>query len=434
MKDLINWLNERTKEYDTGHPTVSDKEYDDKYFELICMEKETGIIYPDSPTQKINYQVVNKLSKVEHNHKMLSLDKTKDINDIKNFLGKEDFLAMCKMDGLTCSLHYINGRLIGAETRGNGTIGEDILHNALVIPSIPNYIACKDELIIDGEIICTYKDFVEFSEDYANPRNFAAGSIRLLDANECAKRHLTFVAWEVINSWEDKEKLEECFKELQSLGFIVVPRFKCQMDVIEDIPETIKSIAQAMGYPIDGVVFKFNNRKYAKSLGETAHHSRAAMAFKFYDETYETTLQNIEWGLGRTGVLTPVAIFNPIDDGESIVERASLHNISIMYETLGEYPYIGQKIWVGKSNQIIPQIYRADKEYYTDIEDLKLHDLPTTCPVCGGDTEVINNDGVKTLICTNPNCEGKLLNIIDHFCSKKGLDINETFSTFGFHF
>lgn len=424
MKDLINWLNERTKEYDAGHPTVSDKEYDDKYFELICMEKESGIIYPDSPTQKIDYRIVNKLNKVEHNHKMLSLDKTKDVEAIKSFLGDKEYCAMPKMDGLTCSLKYSNGKLVSAETRGNGLIGEDILHNAKVIPSIPNTIAYKDELVVDGEIICTYKDFEEFSELYANPRNFAAGSIRLLDAKECETRKLTFVAWEIIKGFEETTILTKRLILLNKLGFTTVPTMSSSSaEHTSDIIGALTSIAKTMSYPIDGIVFKFNDCAYGHSLGETAHHFKNAIAFKFYDELYETELKNIEWSLGRTGVLTPIAIFNPVDDGESVIERASLHNVSVMYETLGEFPHIGQKIKVGKSNQIIPQIYEADKDTVVYIEDLKLHNIPTVCPVCGKNVKINDNDGIKTLVCDNPNCEGKILNIIDHFCSKKGLDI-----------
>ena len=424
MKDLINWLNERTKEYDAGHPTVSDKEYDDKYFELICMEKELGIICPNSPTQKIDYRIVNKLNKVEHNHKMLSLDKTKDVEVVKSFLGDKEYCAMLKMDGLTCSLKYLNGKLVGAETRGNGLIGEDILHNAKVIPSIPNTIAYKDELIVDGEIICTYKDFEEFSELYANPRNFAAGSIRLLDAKECETRKLTFVAWEVIKGFEETTILTKRLISLNKLGFTTVPTMSSSLvEYTSDIIGALTSIAKTMSYPIDGIVFKFNDCTYGRSLGETAHHFKNAIAFKFYDELYETELKNIEWSLGRTGVLTPIAIFKSVDDGESVIERASLHNVSVMYETLGEFPYIGQKIKVGKSNQIIPQIYEADKDTVIYIEDLKLHDIPTVCPVCGKIVKINDNDGIKTLVCDNPNCEGKILNIIDHFCSKKGLDI-----------
>ena len=197
---LVAILNDATKKYDEGNPIITDEEWDNKYFELKQLEEETGLVLPNSPTQVITYEVVNALSKAEHNHKMLSLEKTKSSKEVLDFVGNKLFLAMCKMDGLTCSLTYRNGELVAAETRGNGLVGEDILHNAKVLSSIPRKIPYTDELIIDGEIICTYNDFQEFSNQYRNPRNFAAGSIRLLDAKECAARKLTFVVWDVISS------------------------------------------------------------------------------------------------------------------------------------------------------------------------------------------------------------------------------------------
>ena len=194
IRTLIDFLNENTKYYDEGKPRITDKQWDESYFELVNLERETGIIYPDSPTQSIFYENVNKLNKKEHNHKMLSLEKTKNIEDVVSFFNQKQFVAMCKMDGLTCSLTYKDGQLISAETRGNGIVGEDIIHNARVIPSIPKQIPWTDELIIDGEIISTYKNFERFDNEYKNPRNFASGSIRLLNADECNKRGLTFIA------------------------------------------------------------------------------------------------------------------------------------------------------------------------------------------------------------------------------------------------
>ena len=198
IKELIDFLNYHTKLYDEGNPEITDKEWDNAYFELQQLEEKSGIYYPNSPTHCVSYQAVNKLEKIEHNHKMLSLAKTKSVVEIIEFLNEQDSIASWKLDGLTCSLRYLNGELISAETRGNGIIGENILHNALVVPSIPKKVNYKDELIVDGEIICTYADFEPFSNEYKNPRNFASGSIRLLDSAECAKRHLTFMAWDVI--------------------------------------------------------------------------------------------------------------------------------------------------------------------------------------------------------------------------------------------
>ena len=418
LVSLIEYLNARTAEYDAGHPTISDKEWDDKYFELICLERELGYTLKHSPTQYVPYEVVNQLEKVEHNHKMLSLDKTKEIEAVQSFVGNKPFIAMAKMDGLTCSLHYKNGRLVGAETRGNGLTGENILHNAKVIPSIPNTIPYKDELVVDGEIICTYKDFDDFAADYRNPRNFAAGSIRLLDANECSRRKLTFVAWDVLKGLDDILFVSERLLKLAQFNFTIVPMMKSAYEAIADLPSVINSLATMNGYPIDGIVFKFDDIAYGRSLGETSHHFKNAIAFKFYDEVYETALRSIEWSMGRTGILTPVAIFDTIDMDGSEVSRASLHNLSVMEELLGEHPHIGQLVRVYKANMIIPQIDSADKT-----SEGELLAAPSVCPLCGEPVEIIDNDGVKVLMCLNSNCEGKLINKLDHFCGKKGLDI-----------
>ena len=223
IRTLIEYLNARTKEYDNGCPTISDVEWDNKYFELQRLETLNGIYYDDSPTQSISYEVVSSLEKVIHNHDMLSLEKTKSLNEVEDFLGTVPYLAMCKMDGLTCSLKYVDGILVSAETRGNGQVGENILHNAKVIPSIPNKIPYKEEIIIDGEIICSKHDFVKFENEYKNPRNFASGSIRLLDSNECSKRKLQFIAWDVINGFNHLENLSEKLILLKGMGFIIAP-------------------------------------------------------------------------------------------------------------------------------------------------------------------------------------------------------------------
>ena len=419
QQNLVDKLNYYTEKYDEGRPEISDKEWDGLYFELVSLEKETGKILPNSPTSSISYTVVNQLEKVEHNHQMLSLEKTKSIEEIKNFIGKKPYLAMCKLDGLTCTIHYLDGKLISAETRGNGIEGENVLHNALVINSLPNFINYKEELIIDGEIICTYKDFKDFEDEYKNPRNFAAGSIRLLDSKECAQRKLTFVAWEVIKGLDQYNFLSEKLDFLQkALGFNVVPRL-VNLPIGEDVIEQVKTFAKILEYPIDGAVFKFDDIVYGQSLGQTAHHFKNAMAYKFYDETYETQLLDIEWTMGRTGTLTPVAIFNTIDIDGADVSRASLHNVSIMAELLG-YPFVGQTIFVYKANQIIPQVYSAETE---DREGKPLIAIPQVCPICGQGLTVRCELGTKMLVCANPACEGKLINQLDHFCGKKGLDI-----------
>lgn len=423
LAKLISYLNARTAEYDAGHPTISDKEWDDKYFKLVQLENELQFTFPSSPTQQVYFETVSELEKVEHTHKMLSLDKTKDIDDVINFLGNKPFLAMCKMDGLTCSLRYENGHLVKAETRGNGIVGENILHNARVIPSIPNSIPTKDTIEIDGEIICTFEDFSDFSNDYKNPRNFAAGSIRLLDAEECAKRKLSFVAWDVITGFDDCNLLSEKLEKIKQWGFITVPYITSDIESVKDIPHILFSISQNEGFPIDGVVFKFNDIAYGKSLGETAHHFKNAIAYKFYDSTYEAVLEDIEWSMGRTGILTPVAIFNPIEIDGTQVSRASLHNVSVMEAVLGDKPYKGQKIFVFKANMIIPQVAEADKDFNENLKEENIIHIPNVCPICGEPIVLTNNNSIKFLLCTNNECPGKLINRLEHFCSKKGLDI-----------
>lgn len=362
MKILIDQLNTATIAYEEGHPFMSDEEWDNLYFTLQTMERDTGEFLPNSPTQKIIYQTVNKLNKVTHNHPMLSLDKTKDLEDVKAFLGDQIWVAMMKMDGLTCSLTYEKGKLVAAETRGNGEIGEDILHNALVIKTIPKRIPFLEHFVIDGEIICTAQDFEEFKEEYKNPRNFAAGSIRLLDSKECESRHLNFIAWDVIEGLPNANSFVDRLLIANTLGFITVPTYSSDGQNLDELISTIQLVARNIGYPIDGVVFKFNDVEYGKSLGRTSHHFKNAIAYKFYDETYETCLLDIEWTMGRTGQISPIALFETINIDGSEISRASLANISIMKKTLGEHPFVGQIIEVSKRNQIIPKIERAKDE------------------------------------------------------------------------
>lgn len=425
IRKLIDELNYYTKLYDEGKPEISDKEWDDKYFLLQKIEQKTGIYYEDSPTQRVNYQVVNKLNKVEHSHPMLSLDKTKSIDEVKSFLGNKPHIAMAKMDGLTCSLTYENGRLVAAETRGNGIIGEDILHNALQIKSIPKRIEYTNKLVVDGEVICTYEDFENFKDEYKNPRNFASGSIRLLNSEESANRHLTFIAWDVIEGFKDNDFLSTRLKELGELGFTYVPFFydnSIEDNRVEHAIDEIKIFCNKIGYPIDGIVFKYDKVSEYLAAGRTDHHFKGGIAYKFYDDEYETKLIDIEWTMGRTGQLTPIAIYEDIDIDGTICNRASLHNLSIMEEQL-YIPYKGEKIWIAKMNMIIPQVVKKQwiANEYKPGENVFYP--PEVCPICGESTSIHKDNDSKVLYCDNPMCEGKLLNKLDHFCSKKGLDI-----------
>ena len=416
--EAVERLNYLTKKYDEGCPEVSDKEWDDLYFRCCEYERETGDIDPDSPTAQVNFDVVSTLKKVTHNHPMLSLDKTKDIKVLTAWVRKFVFcIVMAKMDGLTCSLCYENGKLVSAETRGNGIVGEDILHNAKVMDSIPKTIPTKERTIIDGEVICKYDDFEEFSGEYKNPRNFASGSIRLLDSQACAGRGLTFVAWDLISS---DANFNEKLKTLADLGFIVVPyEVVVDPDNLEEQQERLRKTCADLQYPIDGLVYRINDDATWKAQGKTDHAFQGSYAFKFYEEEYPTELINILWSIGRTGILTPVAQFKPVEIDGSTVQNASLHNISILRETLGDMPYVGQNVQVFRANMIIPQIARADRNY----QGHTLLQVPTVCPCCGQPL-VIDNSGVaEVLKCTNRDCQAQVEGRLLQFIGKHGLDI-----------
>lgn len=415
MLPLIEELNKATEAYDKGQPLMSDKEWDNKYFELEKMERYCNYAYPHSPTQSIHYKEVDKLIKAEHNHPMLSLAKTKKEEDILNFVKSKEYITMLKMDGLTCSLLYEKGKLIKAETRGNGRSGEDITHNAMIIPTIPKHIDYLDTLIVDGEIICNLQDFEDYKDKYANPRNFAAGSIRLLDNKECAKRHLTFIAWDWINS--NEKTLVEKLNNLWAFGFTTVPYIINSFNVEEMI-----NTAKKFSYPIDGLVVKFNDCAYYNSLGRTDHHYKGGLAFKFADDSIISYLEDIDYEVSRNGVLTPVAVFEPVELEGSVINRASLHNLTILRNILGDQPYKGQELEIIKANMIIPQIISSETKV------LKLEDYPnkifapTHCPSCGELLVIECENESEVLKCKNENCPCRLINQMEHFFSKKGIE------------
>lgn len=413
IKFLTKELNRHTELYDKGVPEISDKEWDNMYFELVELEREWGYILPNSPTQKVNYTAVNELQKVKHNHPMLSLDKTKDIGGIKSFVGNKDWIAMLKMDGLTCSLLYENGKLVRAETRGDGEVGEDVTHNVMVVPSIPKRIPYTDRLVIDGEIICKLDDFKEFEGEYKNARNFASGSIRLLDSNECAKRKLTFVAWDVIGK-PKSHSLCAALAWLRDLSFTVVPLLRGSYHSIEDVM-CLKQIAEDYSYPIDGLVFKLDNPIEYELMGRTDHHFRGGLAYKFYNETYETKLIDIEWSQGKTGTLTPTAVFKTVQIDGCDISRASLHNISII-KKLGLTNNC--TVYISKRNEIIPCVESCLPDGDSAII------VPKYCPICNGETEVVTENTSEVLMCKNSNCLGKLLGKLKFFVSKPAMNID----------
>lgn len=414
IKALVEELNKYCEAYYSRNESlVSDYEYDEKFDRLLMLEGESGIVLSNSPTNRVGTEVVSALKKVQHNHPMLSLDKTKNPNDIIKFIGKNKALAMLKLDGLTISLRYNKGVLVSAETRGNGIVGEDVLHTVKTFTNVPLKINYEKELICDGEAVIDYDTFNKINDSlpvqYKNPRNLAAGSVRQLDSKISSERGVKFILWKCIKGYEGNsfmESLDFC----SSLGFDAVPYVE-----VSDVKEAIKELKTHTEIPIDGIVFSYDDIAYGKSLGSTGHHVRSQMAFKFYDEEVETVLKNIEWTMGKTGILTPTAVFEPVELEGTTVERASLHNVSIMKELELSY---GDTITVYKANQIIPQV--------KDNLDRSLTDIcfpPKKCPICGADLEVTKENATEVLMCTNAACEGKLINRISNFVAKSGMDI-----------
>ena len=433
LKEVTEQLNHyRDSYYNNSESLISDKQYDDLFDELQSLEEETGIVMSNSPTNTVGYEVKSKLEKVKHSHPMLSLDKTKSIDELKKFVNNRDCLLMCKMDGLTVLLTYENGELIQAETRGNGEEGEIITHNAKVFENIPVHIDYKEHLEVEGEAIITYDDFEKINsklpenEKYKNPRNLVSGSVRQLDSNIAAQRHIKFIAWKVPYVIKEKYEIKtmvDRFSLIEELGFETVPQIiiKSWEKHYDEYIKVLKEIAQEKGFPIDGLVMTYNDISYGKSLGMTGHHPKHSLAYKFYDDIYPTELLGVEFTMGKTGVLTPTAVFKPVEIDGTVVERASLHNISIMKE-LG-ITHKGQTVNVYKSNQIIPQIDSVEEDDIEITDDNMI--IPVeNCPICGADTEIIKDNESEVLMCTNPDCNGKLLGQLSHFVSKNAINID----------
>lgn len=426
IKELVKQLNyHRNLYYNESRPEISDFEYDKLFDELVKLEEETGLVLATSPTQTVGYEVRSSLNKVVHNHPMLSLDKTKSVDDVIKFLNGKDGHIMAKMDGLTCSVRYLNGRLVSAETRGNGEIGEDILHCAKTIKNLPIEINCLDEVIIDGEVIISYDDFEKINatlpedEKYKHPRNLASGSIRQLDSSIAAKRNMKFIAWKLIKGIDNNSFFDR-WVFMDYLGFDVVtmrliPHQLITKDFIEDSIISIKEDAKKEGFPIDGCVFCYDDVAYGDSLGATEHHLRSQIAYKFYDELYETKLIDIEWTQGKTGTFTPTAVFETVQIDGADISKASLHNISII-KKLGLTNHC--TCFVYKANAIIPQIDSCLKDGDSEIVP------PKFCPICDGKTAIIKENESEVLVCTNPSCSGKLLGRLKFFVSKPACNID----------
>lgn len=422
MKELNDILAKASNAYyNTGVEIMSDHEYDTLYDELEALEKETGVILSGSRTQNVGYEVSSGLKKVKHTSKMLSLDKTKSIPDLISWIGNNIGFLSWKLDGLTIVLTYENGRLVQAVTRGNGETGEDITANARHIIGIPNAIPFEKKLVIRGEALMKYSDFervnaeIEEGSQYKNPRNLCVGTVRNLDSKVTAERNINFFAFNLVSAdGYEENSFTERLNWLESLGFQRVYGEKVTKDTIEATVKKFESAVADNEFPSDGLVLMLDDVAYGISLGETSHAPRNAIAFKWHDETADTKLIEVEWSASRTGLLNPVAVFEPVELEGTTVSRASVHNISIVKQLkLG----IGDTVSVYKANMIIPQIL----ENKTGTDTLE---IPEKCPVCNGNTEIRTSDeDVETLYCVNPHCPAKLIGRFEHFVQRDAMNI-----------
>lgn len=424
IKDLVELLNKANKAYyQEANEIMTNFEYDKLYDELVGLEKETGMVLSNSPTVNVGYQVVSQLPKEQHNSPMLSLDKTKEVGALADFAGDRKCLLSWKMDGLTVVLTYENGELVKAVTRGNGLVGEVITNNAKTFKNIPISIPYKGRLTLRGEAIIKYSDFEQINREiedadskYKNPRNLCSGSVRQLNSQVTAERNVNFVAFALINA-DDVDfgnSIEQQYKWMESQGFQVVEYRVVTRNSMEDAVKYFAEKIQTYDYPSDGLVLMFDDIEYGLALGTTAKFPRNGIAFKWEDEQAETTLKYIEWSPSRTGLINPVAVFEPVELEGTTVSRASVHNISIMEELeLGS----GDRIKVYKANMIIPQISE-------NLTKSGIDDLPKECPVCGHVTEVKAENGIKTLYCPNSQCPAKHVKLFTLFVSRNGMNID----------
>ena len=445
-KTLISQLNYyRDLYYNKNTSEISDEEYDGLFDELVNLEIKTGIVYPNSPTQTVGYMVQSKFEKVQHTHPMLSLDKTKQFKDIVSWANQKDLVGELKYDGLSgCLIYNEQGELIQAETRGDGQLGENVTSNAKTISNIPLKINTNGQrMIVDGEFIVKQNDFDEINsklqeeEKFSHPRNYASGSIRQLNPLITKERKLSFIAWNYIEGYNKTNKMDKNLSILQEIGFEVGPHFLIPYSIyskdsfIESFVEDMQNLAKAKGYVIDGLVFAINDIDYGISLGKTGHHFNHSKAYKFAQNYTETILKDIEWSVGKTGIVVPTAIFNSVDLNGAITSRATLHNLSYIWD-LGID--IGSKIGVIRANEVIPRVEK-------NLGEIKHYEnYPKICPSCGqsltmeksitqyregkGNQVTEKNEGPITLRCENPNCPAKNLARFVQFVSKAGMNID----------
>ena len=424
IKELVELLNKAGRAYyQEAEEIMSNFEYDKLYDELLSLEKETGIVLANSPTVNVGYEVVSELPKEQHGSPMLSLDKTKEVETLAAFAGERKCLLSWKLDGLTVVLTYNNGSLQKAVTRGNGQVGEVISANARTFKNIPVSIPFKGELTLRGEAVIKYSDFEEINKSiedidakYKNPRNLCSGSVRQLNSEITAKRNVNFMAFALINAEnvDFQNSMENQFKWLENQGFDVVEHKRVTQDNMKETVEYFAEKIKTYDYPSDGLVLMYDDIAYGISLGSTAKFPRNGIAFKWEDEQAETTLKYIEWSPSRTGLINPVAVFEPVELEGTTVTRASVHNVSIV-EQLALHS--GDRIKVYKANMIIPQI----SENLIKTGNIE---VPDTCPACGHNTEIRNDNGIKTLYCPNKQCPAKNIKAFTLFVSRNAMNID----------
>ena len=412
VKELVEKLHKASiAYYQYDNPVMSDKQYDDLYDELEQLERETNIILSGSPTQKVQGYILKGLEKQKHSKPMLSAAKTKDTKEIERFVSGKDFYCSYKLDGLTLVVIFENGVLKTALTRGSGEEGEVVTEAAKMISNLPKQINYKGRLELRGECVVSWSSFnyinERLKEPFSHPRNMAAGSIRNLDTNIARNRMLEFIVFECVTDIDIDSKLE-CLQWIKELGFTAVGK---ATGTVENLVEGMQP--EFTDYPTDGLIFEINSRKLSESLGATSHHENARMALKHADETYETVFRDIEWNTTRSGLVNPTAIFDTVNIQGSDVSRATLHNLSFIEEL--ELGY-GDVIEVYKSNMIIPKVH-------DNLTRSNTWTYPTECPCCGHPTEIHNENGSKSLHCTNPNCSARFISKLSHFVNKDGMNI-----------
>ena len=415
IKELVSILQKASYAYyGLDRPLMTDKEYDDLYDELSTLEKETNCVLAGSPTIKVQGYLLDGFTKVKHTKPMLSANKTKDTKEIEKFVTNNRFYGSYKLDGLTVVVRYKNGEFTQGITRGTGIEGEDVTEQCRFIKNLPMTIPYKSNLELRGECVISWDEFKRINRNlntpYSHPRNLASGTLRNLDLNIIKDRNLSFVVFECVTDMKEDSKSETLI-DVHNMGFEIVP--------ITKLNSTVDQVSNALQpefyqYPTDGIIFELDSRKLSESLGSTSHHECCRMALKWEDELYETTLKDIEWNTSKTGLINPVAVFEPVDLDGAITTRATLHNISYIEDLqLGT----GDTIQVYRANMVIPKVH-------DNLIRSNTWKLPDKCPCCGGDVEIHNENGSKTLHCINPDCKAKLLGKLVHFVSKNAINID----------